>query len=310
MRKLTTNSPRVSSFQLRSSAIEEARLEERPRDVQSSDTVRVYFSNIRKYPLLTSTEEKRLAGRIACGDTTARGTMIESNLRLVVNIAKRYLNRGFQFQDLIEEGNIGLIKSVERFRADKGCRFSTYATYWIRQSIERAIASQSNVVRLPIHVTADLARIARVARALRYQLDREPSIGELSDKTGLSGRYVKKLGHISKRPFSFDSRSAEGGDQSLIEKFEDTSSRSPFQLIAEAHRTDRIGKWLAFLDKNEKDIIMLRFGIGVDEAKTLETIGKLYGVTRERIRQIESKALIKLKDIIRDTDKITSFDSV
>lgn len=310
MRKPATNSMRASSFQPKPAVRDEARLEERPRGLQSSDTVRVYFNNIRKYPLLTSTEEKRLAGRIARGDTTARGTMIESNLRLVVNIAKRYLNRGFQFQDLIEEGNIGLIKSVERFRADKGCRFSTYATYWIRQSIERAIASQSNVVRLPIHVTADMARIARVTRALRYQLDREPSIGELSDKTGLSGRYVKKLGHIAKRPFSFDSRNAEGGDQSLIEKFEDTSSQSPFQLIAEAHRTDSIGKWLAFLDKNEKEIIRLRFGIGVDEAKTLETIGKLYGVTRERIRQIESKALLKLKDIIRDTDKITSFDSV
>ncbi|MEK7678583.1 MAG: sigma-70 family RNA polymerase sigma factor, partial [Deltaproteobacteria bacterium] len=169
MRKLTNNSPRVSSFLPRSSATDEAQLEERPRDVQSSDTVRVYFNNIRKYPLLTSAEEKRFAGRMAQGDTTARRTMIESNLRLVVNIAKRYLNRGFQFQDLIEEGNIGLIKSVERFKADKGCRFSTYATYWIRQSIERAIASQSNVVRLPIHVTADMARIARVSRALRYQ---------------------------------------------------------------------------------------------------------------------------------------------
>ncbi|MBI5237276.1 MAG: sigma-70 family RNA polymerase sigma factor [Deltaproteobacteria bacterium] len=310
MRKLTINSPQASTFQPKSAHRGETRLEERLRDVQSSDTVLVYFNNIRRYPLLTSAEEKRLAGRIARGDTTARRTMIESNLRLVVNIAKRYFNRGFQLQDLIEEGNIGLIKSVERFRADKGCKFSTYATYWIRQSIERAIASQSNVVRLPIHVTADMARIARVTRALRYQYDREPSIGELSDKTGLSGRYVKKLGHLAKRPFSFDSSIAEGGEQSLIEKFEDTTSLSPYQLIAEARRTDSIGRWLAFLDKNEKDIIRMRFGIGVDEAKTLETIGRLYGVTRERIRQIESKALIKLKDIIRETDKITSLDSV
>ncbi len=310
MRKSASNSPRVSVPHPRPAVGAGTQAEERPRDVQSSDTVRVYFNNIRRYPLLTSAEEKRLAARIARGDASARRKMIESNLRLVVNIAKRYLNRGFQFQDLIEEGNIGLIKSVERFRADKGCRFSTYSTYWIKQSIERAIASQSNVVRLPIHVTADMARIARVTRALRYQFDREPSIGELADKTGLSGRYVKKLGHLAKRPFSFDSSMAEGGEQSFIEKFEDTGSPSPYQLIAEARRTDSIGRWLAFLDKNEKDIIRLRFGIGVNEARTLETIGKLYGVTRERIRQIESKALVKLKDIIRDTDRITSFDSV
>src|SRR3989337_3874064 len=158
----------------------QVRFEDREsRESFSTDSVKFYFNSIKKYQLLTPKEEKLLAKKISKGDHLARSRMIEANLRLVVNIAKRYINRGFPLQDLIEEGNIGLIKSVERFKANKGCKFSTYATYWIKQSIERAIANQSNIVRLPIHITADLAKLARASRELMMVLNRDPSIGEL-----------------------------------------------------------------------------------------------------------------------------------
>lgn len=280
------------------------------KEHHSTDSVRFYFSCIKKYPLLTSKEEKQLARRIARGDNEARRQMIEANLRLVVNIAKRYLNRGFPLQDLIEEGNIGLIKSVERFKATKGCKFSTYATYWIKQSIERAIANQANVVRLPIHITADISKIARASRELLMVLNRDPSIGELSEKTGLAGRYVKKLDIISKKSYSLESAIPDSGDQSLLDKLEDNSFPSPMELLEKVRRLDKINGWLGLLDENERKIIRLRFGLGNGGPKTLDAIGKAFGVTRERVRQIEVKALVKLKRIILETDNIVSLDAV
>jgi RNA polymerase primary sigma factor len=280
------------------------------KEYHSADSVRFYFSCIKKYPLLTSKEEKQLARRIARGDNEARREMIEANLRLVVNIAKRYLNRGFPLQDLIEEGNIGLIKSVERFKATKGCKFSTYATYWIKQSIERAIANQANVVRLPIHITADISKIARASRELMMVLNRDPSIGELSEKTGLAGRYVKKLDIISKKSYSLESIIPDSGDQSLLDRLEDNSFPSPMELLEKVRRLDKINGWLDLLDENERNIIRLRFGLEDGGPKTLDAIGKAFGVTRERVRQIEVKALDKLRRIILETDNIVSLDAV
>ncbi|MBI1910552.1 MAG: sigma-70 family RNA polymerase sigma factor [Deltaproteobacteria bacterium] len=279
------------------------------RENTASDSVKVYFSGIKKFALLTSDEEKQLARRIAKGDNEARRMMIEANLRLVVNIAKRYLNRGLPLQDLIEEGNIGLIKSVERFKATKGCKFSTYATYWIKQAIERAIANQSSIVRLPIHVTADISRLTRANRELTRTLKREPSIIELSEKTGLSGRYVKKLNTISKKSYSLEASFPDDTDQSLLDRLEDDRFPTPMELIDDSRRVDRINCWLGMLDENERTILRLRFGLDEDEPQTLEAIGKSFGVTRERVRQIEVKALDKLKKIIKQSD-ITSFDSI
>lgn len=265
-----------------------------------TDTVNAYFKSIKRFMLLSAEDEKMLAEKVAAGDTQARERMIEANLRLVVNIAKRYLFRGLPFQDLIEEGNIGLIKAVERFKPTKGCRFSTYATYWIKQAIDRAIANQANTIRLPIHVTSDMARITRATRELTGALRREPSLHEITDKTGLSGRYVKKLSMISKKSYSLETVPSDEFDMALIERVEDGSAPSPVELINEAAVADKVHEWLSNLDNTEREIITRRFGLDERDPQTLEEIGRIYGVTRERVRQIESKALSKLKKMIED----------
>ncbi|MFQ5735412.1 MAG: RNA polymerase sigma factor RpoD/SigA [Thermodesulfobacteriota bacterium] len=276
------------------------------REVPSTDSLRFYFNSIKKYPLLTSREEIQLADQIARGDQRARHKMIEANLRLVVNISKRYMGRGFPLQDLIEEGNIGLIKAAERFRPSKGCKFSTYATYWIKQSIERGIANQSNVVRLPIHIMADISKVTKASRELMMVLHREPDVRELSERTGFSGRYVKKLDLVGKKSYSLEAFLPDGSGQSLLDRLEDVSSLSPDDLIDVARRADKIKDWIGMLDKNESDIIRLRFGFDSNGARTLEEIGRTFGVTRERVRQIEVKALDKLKKIILENNEMAS----
>lgn len=264
---------------------------------QAIDSINIYFREIKKYKLLKADEELELAKKVAKGDMDARKRMIEANLRLVVNISKKYMNRGLPFQDLIDEGNIGLIKAVERFKATMGCRFSTYATYWIRQTIERALANKGNMIRLPIHIVTDMSKVERAAREFRVLSNREPSPTELSEKTGLSGRYVKKLEVISKRTLSLESATHESAEQSLLESIEDERTPAPLDLIQESLRVDRVSGWLGMLDENERKIISLRFGIGDYAPKTLEVIGRQFGVTRERVRQIEEKALSKLREI-------------
>lgn len=273
------------------------------------DSVKVYFGNIRKLPLLTPREEKDLSRRVARGDMEARKKMIECNLRLVVNIAKRYLNKGLPLQDLIEEGNIGLIKSVERFRGSKGCRFSTYATYWIKQAVERAITNQAGVVRLPIHVTADMARLTRATREFITFLKREPSLEELSQKTGLSGRYIKKLNSIGKKFYSLDASLPDDADQSYLDRLEDEKSLTPMELIDDSRRSEKINTWLDMLDDNERTILKLRFGLDDDGPRTLEDIGRSFGVTRERVRQIEVKALGKLRKMMVQSE-VASMDAI
>lgn len=267
------------------------------------DSTRFYLNGIRKYPLLTQKEEKELARRISKGDKTARKRMIESNLRLVVSIAKRYPNRGLCFQDLIEEGNVGLIKAVERFRPSKGCRFSTYATYWIKQSVERAMANQAETVRLPVHVGIDLSKISKATRELTLAFNRQPTIDELSAKTGLSGRYVKKLSTIRSKSCSLDTALTDGSEQTLLEQLEDASLPTPMEMIDSVRRLAGVEKLLGMLDDNERVMLRLRFGFEQDEPHTLERIGKRFGVTRERARQIEVKALAKLRKIIGENGK-------
>lgn len=289
----------------------QVRVEDREgREGFSTDSVRFYFNSIKKYPLLTTAEEKLLAKRISKGDLHARQRMIEANLRLVVNISKKYMNRGFPLQDLIEEGNIGLIKSVEKFRAAKGCKFSTYATYWIKQAIERAIANQGNVVRLPIHVTADISKLSRAVRELTMTLSREPDFRELAERTGFSGRYVKKLDMISKKSYSLEACLPDGSEQTLLDKLEDAASPTQLDMLDQSRKAERIRDWLNHLDENEQRIIKLRYGIENGCPETLEAIGKAFGVTRERVRQIEVKAMDKLKRLVMERDKIASLDAL
>lgn len=275
----------------------DAEVQEAQSSFQSLDSINIYFREIKKYKLLKAEEEIALAKKIAKGDMDARKKMIEANLRLVVNIAKRYMNRGLPFQDLIDEGNIGLIKAVERFKSTMGCRFSTYATYWIRQTVERALANKGSMIRLPIHIVTDMSKMERAAREFRVLSNREPSHAELSEKTGLSGRYVKKLEVISKRTLSLESAVHESSDQSLLESIEDDRTPAPMDLMQEALVAGRVSSWLGLLEESERKVITLRFGIGDYTPKTLEVIGRKFGVTRERVRQIEEKALVKLREI-------------
>ncbi|MFQ5901189.1 MAG: RNA polymerase sigma factor RpoD/SigA [Thermodesulfobacteriota bacterium] len=265
-----------------------------------SDTIRIYFKDIKKFPLLSGKEEKELALQVSKNVNKARDKMIQANLRLVVKIAKRYLNRGIPFQDLIEEGNIGLIKAVEKFKVSKGCKLSTYATYWIKQSIERAIANQANVVRLPIHVTNDIVNMLQCKRQLVKELNREPSVSEISHKLGVSGRYVKKLMLMTRKTVSLETSFREGSTQSLLDVLEDAKIQTPVKLVELYKRQGLIDKWLGFLTEVERKVILLRFGLHNNMPQTLGAIGKTLGVTRERIRQIEVKSLEKLKQTIKN----------
>ncbi len=277
-------------------------IHEGAKERPASDSINAYFNSIKRFRLLGAAEERALAKRSAAGDEQARSRMIESNLRLVVNIAKRYMGRGLALQDLIEEGNIGLIKSVERFRTSKGCKFSTYATYWIRQSIDRAIANQANTIRLPIHITTDMSKVTRAERELRAALGHEPDVSEIAERTGLSGRYVKKLHSIKRRNYSLDSTSPDDEGHSLLDVLEDTSYPAQLEAVAAGARSAMISAWLDTLDTNESRIISLRYGLDGDGFKTLEVVGRSFGLTRERVRQIEAKALVKLKKMVQESE--------
>lgn len=272
------------------------------------DTIKAYFNGIKKYPLLTAEEELSLAGRIARGDMDARTRMIESNLRLVVSIAKRYMNRGLPLQDLIEEGNIGLIKAVEKFDPSKGCRFSTYATYWIRQAVERSVMNQAATVRLPIHVTNDLTRLSRTKAIYMREKDREPTIAELAKELDVKEKYIKRLNTIQRYERSVDAALSTETEETLLDRLEDENSMGPADMISDDTRGTEVRKWLGRLEDNERDIVKLRFGIDA-ESETLDSIGKRFGVTRERIRQIELRAIKKLRAIGEEMH-ITSLEAI
>jgi len=261
-----------------------------------------YFKDIRRIGLITGAEEKSLSRKIAKGDEDARSRMIEANLRLVVNIARRHLNRGLALQDLIEEGNIGLMKSVEKFKASKGCKFSTYATYWIRQSMERAIANQANTIRLPVHVTSDMAKIARAERELLTEESMTPSVKALAGRTGLPGRYVKRLSSISTKIYSLEASVNDDTDQALIDRLEDGTAPSPMAGVESIEAAARIREWLSGLDPGERRVITERFGLDGQEPRTLESVGREAGITRERVRQIEARALVKMRIMAESED--------
>jgi RNA polymerase primary sigma factor len=262
------------------------------------DAIKHYLREIQKTTLLTAEEEKELAGLIEQGDKAARNKMIESNLRLVVKIAKRYIHRGLPFLDLIEEGNLGLIKAVGKFQISKECRFSTYATWWIRQSIERALVNQARTIRLPVHVSDDLNRMLKATRELVRKLNREPKINEVASEMKAEIAYVRKLMVLLKRTYSIERPMGENQDYFLSDTIEDSSTMSPDTLLENVNKFDLVSGWLDTLSVNERKIINMRFGLHDTDPQTLDTIGSIFGVTRERIRQIESKALEKLRNYI------------
>lgn len=263
----------------------------------SDDAIKLYLKEIQTTKLLTAQEERELAERISKGDESARNRMIESNLRLVVKIAKRYMNRGLPFLDLIEEGNMGLIKAVERFKISKECRFSTYATWWIRQSIERAIVNQSRTIRVPVHVSDDINKLIKVTRELITDLKREPKPEEVAEAMDVDVSYVTRLMVLVNKTYSIERPMGENNDYSLMDTLEDSSSVDPASFIEDINKYMCVSEWLSQLNENEREILTLRFGLNDKDPQTLDTIGQLFGVTRERIRQIEAKSLEKLKRI-------------
>lgn len=268
----------------------------------SMDAIKLYLKDIQKTNLLTAEEERALARRIDDGDMAARDRMIESNLRLVVKIAKRYMNRGLPFLDLIEEGNLGLIKAVERFKLSKECRFSTYATWWIRQSIERALVNQSRTIRLPVHVSDDINKLIKITRELVRVYNREPQVLEVAEAMGVEPSYIRRLMVLLKKTYSIEHPMGENSDYSLIDTIEDSSAVNPLDLAEGLNKYQIISELLATLNDNEKEIIALRFGLDDRDPQTLDTIGRQFGVTRERIRQIEAKSLDKLRALLAEHD--------
>jgi len=260
---------------------------------------RLYMRDLRKLPVITVEEEKFYARKVAEGSADARRKMIEANLRLVVKIARRYVNQGMHLLDLIEEGNIGLIKAVEKFDLAKGCRFSTYATWWIKQSIERSIANHSRTIRLPVHVSSRVNRISKIINAYVEKNGREPSLEEISQESGFRIDFVRNLYTMAIKTYSLDSYIDENSKLTLEEVIPNPDNEEPLSILEHTRRMEEVASWLDALNPDERKVILLRFGLDGDEPQTLETIGKAFGVTRERIRQIEQKALNKLRKIVK-----------
>lgn len=262
------------------------------------DAVKSYLRDIRHSTLLTFEQEQELGKRMGEGDFSAREQMIESNLRLVVSIGKRYMNRGLPFADIVEEGNLGLIKAVEKFDYARGFRFSTYASWWIRQFIERAIINQAKLIRLPVHVVERLNRYLSEVEQLVQELGREPRADETADRMRIPQQDVINLKLLIRTTYSLDSPIAEGTDTFLRDVIEDPMAVSPAANAEGVQRREEIMTWMQDLQEKEKTVIVLRFGLGGGEAQTLEEIGRDLGLTRERVRQIETAALLKLRAII------------
>jgi RNA polymerase primary sigma factor len=260
---------------------------------------KLYMKDLRKLPVINREEEREYAYRIAQGDPVARRKMIEANLRLVVKIARKYMHQGIPRLDLIEEGNLGLIRAVEKFDASRNCRFSTYATWWIRQSIERAIANFSRTIRLPIHISARIYRISKIISSFIEKNGREPSPEEISEDTGLTLDFVTNLFYMVVKTYSLETIIDEDGKLTLEEVLASTAVEEPLSAFEQTRRVEEIASWLDTLGTDEKRVIILRYGLDGEDPQTLESIGKIFGVTRERIRQIEQKSLTKLRRIVK-----------
>ena len=265
------------------------------KDLTINDPVRMYLKEIGQIKLLTMDEETELAERILNGDEVAKNILAEANLRLVVSIAKRYVGRGMLFLDLIQEGNIGLMKSVEKFDVNKGYKFSTYATWWIRQAITRAIADQARTIRVPVHMVETINKLARIQRQLTLELNREPSEDELAKKMNVSVDKIREIYKISQEPVSLETPIGEEDDSHLGDFIKDERNLSPEEYATNEMLKDEIAEVLETLTEREEKVIRLRFGLEDGKSRTLEEVGQLFGVTRERIRQIEAKALRKLR---------------
>ena len=265
------------------------------KDLNINDPVRMYLKEIGQIKLLTTEEELELADRILEGDEEAKTILAEANLRLVVSIAKRYVGRGMLFLDLIQEGNIGLMKAVEKFDVTKGYKFSTYATWWIRQAITRAIADQARTIRVPVHMVETINKLARIQRQLTLELNREPTEEELAKKMNTSVDKIREIYKISQEPVSLETPIGEEDDSHLGDFIKDEHNMSPEEYATNEMLKDEISDILLTLTEREEKVIRLRFGLEDGKARTLEEVGQIFGVTRERIRQIEAKALRKLR---------------
>ena len=266
-----------------------------PDGISIEDPVRMYLKEIGKVPLLSAEEEIELAKRMAEGDEEAKKRLAEANLRLVVSIAKRYVGSGMLFLDLIQEGNLGLIKAVEKFDYEKGFKFSTYATWWIRQAITRAIADQARTIRIPVHMVETINKLIRVSRQLLQELGREPSPEEIAEELDMPVERVREILKISQEPVSLETPIGEEEDSHLGDFIQDDNVPVPAEAAAATLLKEQLGEVLNTLTDREQKVLRLRFGMNDGRARTLEEVGKEFDVTRERIRQIEAKALRKLR---------------
>ena len=263
--------------------------------INIDDPVKVYLKEIGRVPLLTNEEEQELSERMAAGDISARKRLSEANLRLVVSIAKRYVGRGMQFLDLIQEGNLGLIKAVEKFDHTKGFKFSTYATWWIRQAITRAIADQARTIRIPVHMVETINKVKKVSSQLLHQNGHEPSAEEIAKELDMSVDKVREILRVSQEPVSLETPIGEEEDSHLGDFIQDDEAPSPADAASHTLLKEQLGNVLSTLTPREEKVLRLRFGLEDGRSRTLEEVGKEFNVTRERIRQIEAKALRKLR---------------
>jgi RNA polymerase primary sigma factor len=266
-----------------------------PSGIKINDPVRMYLKEIGRVSLLSAADEVQLAKRIEAGEEEAKRRLAEANLRLVVSIAKRYVGRGMLFLDLIQEGNMGLIKAVEKFDYRKGYKFSTYATWWIRQAITRAIADQARTIRIPVHMVETINKLIRISRQLLQELGREPTPEEIAAEMGLSPEKVREIMKIAQEPVSLETPIGEEDDSHLGDFIPDEEAQAPADAAAYELLKEQLKGVLDTLSDREENVLRLRFGLDDGRSRTLEEVGKVFGVTRERIRQIEAKALRKLR---------------
>ncbi len=267
-------------------------------NAKTLDATQLYLNEIGFSPLLSAEEEVYFSRRSLKGDEAARKRMIESNLRLVVKIARRYINRGLTLLDLIEEGNLGLIRAVEKFDPERGFRFSTYATWWIRQTIERAIMNQTRTIRLPIHVVKELNVYLRAARELAQKLDHEPSVEEIAQAVDKPVENVERMFGLNERVTSVDTPVGKDSDKMLLETIPDEESSDPETLLQNSNISGNLNQWLDMLPEKHSEVLSRRFGLRGFEMSTLEEVGREIGLTRERVRQIQVEALRKLREIV------------
>jgi RNA polymerase primary sigma factor len=263
----------------------------------STDSLRLYLRSIGQVPLLSAEEEVALAKRIERGDMDAKQHMVEANLRLVVSIAKGYIGRGLTFLDLIQEGSLGLIRAVEKFDYRRGYKFSTYATWWIRQSVTRAIADKGRTIRIPVHMIERLNKAIQAERMLIQRLGREPTTAEIAAELECSNQEVREVMRMAQQPVSLEKPVGEEDDSELADFVRDDTMQSPFEIASETLRRENVGRVLSVLPQREREVIEMRYGITGGRQRTLEEVGRAFNITRERVRQIENRTLKKLQTL-------------